>query len=298
MPLTLDVIIPTYNRPAHAARVAASILPQLGPGDSLYVVWQGNAKPDLAEADTVHLVRSDLPSLPRARNTGVKQGRGAIIVFLDDDVEPGPGLIESHRSSYTREDIGAVAGSIDDPLFPKGNPVIAEFDWTTGHLVQNFYGHASGPTISLMGANMSFRRDALAAIGGFDENFLHNALMEEVDAAFRLRNAGYSIWYCSEAQVNHVRDSTGGCRMDTKPTYLYHQFANVGYFAARHASRKFWGSWFTYWKYRLEFESRKKVLWMKHDPLLVAAGVFGAGMGIVRYVFWGRKGEGQVQVLS
>ncbi len=286
---TIDVVIPTLGRPASAARVVSAVSPQLGSGDTLCVVWQGTAKPAIIETGMVRLVRSAPPGLPRARNAGIRFGRGDIVLFLDDDVDPHPGLLTAHRNGFLNPLVGAVAGRLDDPLFTPDNEEIAAFDETTGRLLQNFCAKERGFTISVMGANMSFRRTALDAIGLFDENFLHNALREEVDAAFRLRAAGYKILYCPLARVTHLREPDEGCRSDPKPLYLYHEFANIAYFGARHAQKKYWRSWFTYWKYRLEYESRKRVLWLKHDPLLVATGALGACAGAMRFALRGRK---------
>ncbi len=285
---TIDVVIPTYNRPDNARRVAAAVKAQLGAQDALYVVWQGSRRPHVDESANATCVRNDPPGLPAARNAGVKAGRGDIVLFLDDDVDVYPGLVEAHRRSYKNPAVGAVAGSLDDPNFPGGDDAPASFDETTGRLVQNFCGKKSGLTVSVMGANMSFRRAALEGIGLFDENFLRNALFEEVDAAFRVRAAGYVVWYCREAHVKHLRETGGGCRSDSKPVYLYHQFANTAYFAARHAPKRYRGSWLTFWKHRLEYESRRRFLWMRHDPLLVLAGILGACGGIVRHTLWGR----------
>jgi GT2 family glycosyltransferase len=286
---TIDVVIPTYNRPAAAAHVAAAVRTQLDKNDKLYVVWQGGAKPVIEASENVHLVRFFPPGLAAARNAGVRAGRGDIVVFLDDDVAVEPGLVAAHRGAYKTPGVGAVAGSLDDPDFLPGSPTVSSFDETTGRLVQNFCGKESGPTISVMGANMSFLRKALEGVGLFDENFLHNALFEEVDTAFRLRAAGYAIWYCREAHVKHLHATDGGCRADGRAAYLYHQFANTAYFAARHAPKKYRRSWFAFWKHRLEYESRRRVLWMRHDPVLVTAGLLGGCGGILRYVLWGRR---------
>ena len=44
-----------------------------------------------------------------------------------------------------------------------------------------------------------------------------------------------------------------------------------------------------FWKYRLEFLSRKKTAWLKHDPMMVLAGIAGACEGIVRFIIKRKK---------
>jgi len=280
---SIDVIIPTYNRPLRAEILALSLVPQLSESDRIIVVWQGNAKPDIRETGNVRLLHVGAASLPRARNAGIRAGRSDLVLFLDDDVTVEPGLLDAHREAYSVPSIGAVAGRIDDPLFDMKDNRPASFDESTGRLTQNFCVDKSQFTVSVMGANMSFRRQALVAVGMFDENFTHNALWEEVDAAFRLRKAGWAVWYSHSAMVHHLRDMHGGCRTDAALAYCFHQFANTAYFAARHCAGNFRKSWFTYWKYRLEYESRKKILWFRHDPLMVTAGMAGAVVGILRH---------------
>jgi GT2 family glycosyltransferase len=286
---SIDVIIPTYERPLLAEKLTVSLAPQLSENDRIFIVWQGNNKPQIRETESIRLLRSSPPSLPRARNAGIRAGKGAFVLFLDDDVTVSPGLLDGHRKAFDDTSVGAVAGRVDDPLFDKKEKAPAFFDEVTGRLKQNFCVDKSQYTISVMGANMSFRRSALVAAGLFDENFIHNALWEEVDVAFRLRTAGWAVWYCHSAMVRHNRDQGGGCRTDRPLVYCYHQFANTAYFAARHCRKKYRKSWFTYWKYRLEYESRRKTRWLDHDPKMVLAGMAGAMAGVLRHALWGRK---------
>lgn len=59
----------------------------------------------------------------------------------------------------------------------------------------------------LTGTNMIFRRDALKAIGGFDESLgvtpTRRAYGEETDLLIRLHNAGHEIWYDPNIKVLH-----------------------------------------------------------------------------------------------
>jgi GT2 family glycosyltransferase len=290
MPPSIDVIIPTFNRALRVKRLVEGIARQLKENDKICVVWQGAHKPDIQESARIKLVYSSPANLPKARNKGLASTVGSVVLFLDDDVEAlDDGLLEAHRSVYREEDIGAIAGNIEDPLFDSRETLPSRYDETTGELVQNFSVGKSQYTMSLMGANMSIRRKALEQIKGFDENFIKNALWEDVDCAFRLRAAGWKIWYSADARVRHARDSLGGCRAKNQRAYCFYQFSNIAYFAARHAPRMYFRTWFTYWKRRLEYISREINGWPKHDPLMVLMGILGACAGIVRFVLCGKK---------
>jgi GT2 family glycosyltransferase len=259
---------------------------QCGCGDTVTVVWQGHA-PVIPSGTRAVLLRSSPPNLPLARNRGYVTGRAPVVLFLDDDVQPMEGLLDAHRKAYADTSVGAVAGSIEDPLFPADVREPSTFDQCTGSCIQNFSLQSSGFAISMMGANMSLRRDALVEIGGFDPHYKRNALWEDIDCAFRLRAHGYRVWYCSTARVVHQRLPDGGCRSDKNIRYVYHQFANTAYFACRFAPRNKVGSWVRFWKYRLEYISRNGLqktnnTW-PHDPRVVAAGIAGAVAGIIRY---------------
>jgi GT2 family glycosyltransferase len=284
---SIDVIIPTYNRPTLAKVLVDALAGRLTRHDHVYVVWQGKDKPNIQDSQNVHCIRSSPPNLPRARNRGIAEGSGDICLFLDDDVEIlSTDLLELHRKTYGEQRIGGIAGYIEDCMFESKGSAPSQFDETTGEIIQNFSLQESQFTLSVMGAHMSFKRQALVDAGGFDENFKANALWEEIDCAFRVRRADWEIYYCAEAKVRHLRDQLGGCRhqKENSTGYRYHQFANTAYFAARYAKPRNYPSWIRFWKYRLEFFSRKKGFFLKHDLRLVLAGILGALGGITRYL--------------
>jgi GT2 family glycosyltransferase len=290
--LSIDVIIPTYDRPSRVPPLVGFLAGQLTPSDHVYIIWQGAMKPEARDFPNVHYIQSSPPNLPKARNRGIAEGSGEICLFFDDDVEIlNFDILELHRNAYAREKTGVVAGYIDDPFLDKRSGKPSMFDEMTGEIVQNFSVDQSQDTVSVMGAHMSFKRQALMDVGGFDEHFRANALWEEVDCAFRVRRAGWKIFYCAEARVKHLHEQKGGCRRQREQSigYMYHQFANTAYFAGRYAQPKYYRSWLLFWKYRLEFLSRKKWFFLEHDPWLAGAGIAGALGGIVRYVMQGKK---------
>ncbi|MBN1758458.1 MAG: methyltransferase domain-containing protein [Chitinispirillaceae bacterium] len=296
VPPSIDVIIPTYNRPDLPGRLILSLLYQLRKNDRIFVIWQGNQRPSVTTDDRrIVLLHQPKPNLPAARNTGLHAGGNPIILYSDDDCIADEHLLDEHRTIYKEPGIGATAGYTDDPLFPSDAKVPSRFDPATGELVQHFALPQSGPSLSVMGANMSFRRTALEQVGGFDTNFHRNALWEEIDVSFRLQNAGFLIRYSCDAKVKHLRECSGGCRQDRSARYLFHQFANTAYFACTYMPRQYLRSWITYWKYRLEFSARRdeapktagKIL--RYRPFLIVAGIAGTLSGCIRFLVYGKR---------
>ncbi|NMD26171.1 MAG: glycosyltransferase [Actinobacteria bacterium] len=86
---------------------------------------------------------------------------------------------------------------------------------------------------SLMGTNSSFRREALAAIGLFDETYEY--YLDETDVAVRMVDAGYVVLGIDGAPVHH-HFLPSHLRNEAKVvTHWYPVVKNRTYFAMRHA---------------------------------------------------------------
>ena len=59
----------------------------------------------------------------------------------------------------------------------------------------------SQPVEAISGAAMLVRREVLAQIAGFGETFIHGG--EDLDLCFRLRKAGFELWYLHDCTVVH-----------------------------------------------------------------------------------------------
>jgi GT2 family glycosyltransferase len=66
-----------------------------------------------------------------------------------------------------------------------------------------------------------YRRDALVALGGFDEDFF--CYFEDVDLAFRLRLAGHKCMLVGNAMVHHVGSATTGDQKSDFAVYYGHR---------------------------------------------------------------------------
>lgn len=120
-------------------------------------------------ADVVVVENRGCQGLAGARNTGVDESKGEVVVFLDDDAAAEPDWLEALVAPYDDPQVLGVGGWIQaawkgarPPWFPQ------EFDWVVGCSYQG------SPTVAsrvrnLIGANMSLRREVFDAVGGFRE---------------------------------------------------------------------------------------------------------------------------------
>lgn len=63
-------------------------------------------------------------------------------------------------------------------------------------------GEPSRPVEYVTGACLLLRRQALQEVGPLDERFF--MYFEETDWCYRARQAGWEVWYCAEAEVQHL----------------------------------------------------------------------------------------------
>ena len=103
-----------------------------------------------------------------------------------------------------------------------------------------------GNVMTVRGCNMSFRRDLLARLGGFDPALLPPySFREDTDMSFRVRAAGYTIRFSPAAALVHLDAPTGGTRAADRPVTraaaewnhyraLYRHQMNNLYFVLRH----------------------------------------------------------------
>jgi GT2 family glycosyltransferase len=218
-PVTLSVVIPTFGRQRVLRDTLDALLALDLAGCEVIVVDQ-NPRHDDATRDYLHAVAGRIrrlplapPGLPRARNAGWRAAEGEIVLFLDDDVLPHPGLVAGHRRRYADPAVGGVAGRVVTRGFPLPEHPSPRSRWPgVGWLFFNLAQTVPAEVASARGCNMSFRRSVLAELGGFDERFAPSPYRNESDLCFRLRRRGYRLVFEPEAAVEHLQHEEGGVR--------------------------------------------------------------------------------------
>lgn len=218
----ISIIICTYNREKYLYDALKHVATNEFPTESYEIVLVNNNSTDNT-AQKCERFAKDFPKvnfryfvetnqgLSYARNRGISESKGDILVFLDDDsfVEPTY-LTNLHNNLKKHPEVMAFGGKIT-PLFESGEAPKWLCKWTyswvsaidLGNDVVPFKGN-SYP----IGANMGFRKSCLNHYGYFDTELGRSKknLMagEEKDLFNRLKENDMPIYYFPDIHVEHV----------------------------------------------------------------------------------------------
>lgn len=148
--------------------------------------------------------------LHHGRNKAAIEGKGEIIVFIDDDVIAPPGWLEAICAPFSDPQIGAVGGKTL-PQWDAPPP-----DWVK-HVPEDYFSLLDlGDAPRDMqwpetpyGCNMAFRRELVLTLGGFPPDGVGGGWVEwkrgdgETGFAKRVYDEGYKIVYSPEAWLYH-----------------------------------------------------------------------------------------------
>ncbi|AFP31115.1 glycosyltransferase family 2 protein [Marinobacter sp. BSs20148] len=181
-PKRISIVIPTFNHKEEPIETISQIIKIATDLDEILIIDQNednyNEKwteflDSILKYDTVRLIKSNIPSIPLARNIGGLKSHSEIILYIDDDMDIGENIIENHLAYYKDKKVGGVAGSID------GKNKKSEKN-------RRYVNAAKG-------GHMSFKKNVFLAIKGFDILFDGNFSGEETEFCERVRNHGFKI---------------------------------------------------------------------------------------------------------
>ncbi|HSY87233.1 MAG TPA: glycosyltransferase family 2 protein [Verrucomicrobiae bacterium] len=233
MPPFFTVVIVNYNSGGCLARCLQALQAQRFRDFTVIVV-------DNASTDGSVKALDGLPAGWQAirldRNTGFAAGNNHAfalatspwVAALNPDAFAEPDWLEQVALGIERYPEAGAFGSLQiDAASPGRLDGAGDVYHATGLLWRGGFGQplahqrGEGEIISPCAAAAVYRRDAVAALGGFDEDFF--CYGEDVDLGFRLRLAGLRSIQLANAVVRHVGGASGGRRSDFA---LYHGMRN------------------------------------------------------------------------
>ena len=215
-PPTLSVIIPTYQRRDSLLRLLASLSDQTLPASAYEVITVVDGSTDgtaeaargLAVPYALSVLEGANRGRARACNAGVRAGTGDVVVLLDDDMETTPEFLAAHAHAHASAGRRAVVGAAPIVVSSSSPPFVRYmadgFRKRLARLGQPGYRVSFRDTYT---GNFSAPREALLAIGGFDEAFRVYG-HEDYELALRLQGAGVELTYSAEALAHQHYEKT------------------------------------------------------------------------------------------
>ncbi len=209
---TVSVIIPTHNRCDSLRRTLGALAAQTYPSRLVDVTVVMDACSDGTEGVLRHYVAPfalrclALPSPSKgpayARNHGAASAAGQFFLFLDDDVEPTPTLVQAHVAMHQQRHDHLVIGPYW-PVLQHGADcfrVLQQSWWNDKFVAMQRYGHRFTYTDVLTG-NLSLESRVFRQVEGFDPAFPF--AHEDYEFGARLIAAGYGVAFAREATASH-----------------------------------------------------------------------------------------------
>ena len=223
----VSVILPKYNRAGIITKCIDSVILQS------YNNWELIICDDCSTDNTEDVCRyysTKIPKvqylksgsrngLPRNRNIGLKQAKGALIFFIEDDLvlerECLEILVTTYDSLRAKNSVGGIAPRLiekNSKIYPNKEPFI--FNKLTGEIINNYMvcsEHIS--EVVTLHACSIYPKTLLEEIGGYAEKaYIGNFYREETDLNFRIKKEGHKLYFQPNAIAHHNRIASGGCR--------------------------------------------------------------------------------------
>jgi len=208
----ISIAIPTFGRNAVLVETVRHLLDLRERAMELIVVDQTARHDreteavleDLQKRGEIRWIRLNEPSITRAMNRALLEAKSDIVLFLDDDILPEPGLVSAHAEAHHRTGAVLIAGRVIQP-WEEGMATLASSSFSFSQTVPAWI-------TEFMGGNVSIRRNIAIRIGGFDENFVKVAFRFEAEFAYRARQNGHRIYFEPQACIHHLKVGHGGTR--------------------------------------------------------------------------------------
>ncbi len=196
----VSIIVPAHNAAADIEACLAALAPSAAAGAEILVVDDAStdATAEIARRIGVRVLANGSPHRgpSAARNFGVRNSSGEILVFVDADVVVHPGVVERAVATLDAEpEVGAVTGAYDE------NPA-APGDISQWRNLLHCYTHrvAHRDTHTFWTGFGVIRRSVFESAGGLNEQIRY---LEDMDLGHRLHRVGVKLRLDASLEVQH-----------------------------------------------------------------------------------------------
>ncbi|MGI8495718.1 MAG: glycosyltransferase [Pyrinomonadaceae bacterium] len=200
----VSIVIAVLNGSAFLKKSLPAVIANLDADSEIILVDDGSSDDSaaLGKQFGAEVITLENPTgAANARNIGVKQARGEIILFIDADVVIKTNTIRNIRELFAANPgICALFGSYDDApdepgFFSQYRNLMHHFFHQTGNSEAETFWSGFG----------AIKRDVFLKLGGFDAEKFEIPSVEDIELGYRLKETGCRILLVPELQAKHLK---------------------------------------------------------------------------------------------
>ena len=204
-------IICGYNEECAIDLCVQSCLSQDYNKNQYEIIYVDNNSSDnsilVANKYPIKVIEEKKQGLSEARNCGIKNSSGEILVFLDVDLKLDKNYLKHHDETFLDSGVGAGGGKV--------LPIVKTWvsDYLGVSLLEGYPRFIKQSFVNTYpGCNLTIRKSVLNKIGNFKEGLVSaegvTRFAEDKEICERIRSAGYKILYNPLAIVLHENTHT------------------------------------------------------------------------------------------
>jgi glycosyltransferase involved in cell wall biosynthesis len=209
---SLSIIVPVLNMGKTIRATLDSLMRLEYPTDNMeIIIVDGKSRDDtrkIVEEYPVQLVDQEGKGLNAARNTGIKYSNGEILAYTDGDCVVPKDWAKKIVKNFEDPFIGFVGGTMEG--YDRNSILSNYMDESLFQSTPGFRIRVETTDLRLMqfpaGANMAFRRRALARVKFFDENITYG--FDDLQPVEAMGFKGFRIVLDPEVSILHQHRST------------------------------------------------------------------------------------------
>lgn len=240
----ISIIIVSFNTKDLTTECIRSVIRTIKKSSYEIIIVDNNSEDDSVKEikrsfdsaqDKIFIIEnSENFGFSKANNIGVKQSNGRYVLFLNSDTVVYENTIDGMVEFMDQnKDSGAATcfvrlpnGKLDDAAhrgFPTplralshftGLSKLLLFEPFSGYSLKHLRIDQKHEIDALAGAFMLVRREAGEMVGWWDEEFFWYG--DDLDFCYRLKEAGYKIYFVPEFEILHYKGASGGIKKESK----------------------------------------------------------------------------------
>lgn len=200
-----SIVVPVYQQWSLVSCLLACLSRQAVSLDRFEIILVDNGSSDASLPEAMpanaHVFRCETPGSYAARNLGVENARGEVLVFTDADCLPAPDWLAAIDEAFRQRGSSVLLAGAIEVLGVADAPSAWEiYDTVKGIPQARYVAHGYGAT-----ANLAVPKAVFDAMGGFDSRRFSGG---DADFCRRAGKAGHAIVYVANAHVRHPARTT------------------------------------------------------------------------------------------